>query len=198
MIEIEKKFVINNEIKKRLINNAEFVYRKTFTDTYYDNNLFSLTIKDMWLRSRGGKFELKLPMNISDKGDINQYREIEDEDSIKQLLKLNNKDCLINILEVSGYTPFCRLTTIREKYKKGNFFIDIDDVYAENFSYSIAEIELIIKEQSEIELAVNQIREFMSKNNISKNTVRGKVIEYIRQNNSYHFNILLSVGVIKN
>lgn len=198
MIEIEKKFIINNEIKDRLVSDAEFIYRKIFTDTYYDNDSFSLTTKDIWLRSREGKFELKLPMSIRDKMAINQYKEIEDEESIKQLLKLDHEDILSNVLQANGYAPFCSLTTVREKYKKGNFLIDIDTVSAENFSYSIAEIELMIEEQSEMELALNQMGEFMTKNNISENPVRGKVIEYIRQNNSHHFNALLSVGVIKN
>lgn len=197
MIEIEKKFVIDNKIKSRIVLDAEFVCRKILNDTYYDDTFFSLTKKDMWLRLRNDRFELKIPADITDKGAINQYKELEDERLIKQILKLSGSESLTHALPANNYNPFCILTTTREKYKKGKFLIDIDTVYADNFNYSIAEIELMIKKKSQMKTALDQMRLFMRENNISENPVRGKVIEYIRQNNPLHYELLLTSGVIK-
>lgn len=197
MIEIEKKFVIDDNKKNQLILGAEFLYKKVFTDTYYDTSDFSLTSKDMWLRARDNNFELKIPASISDKGFINQYKELTDEDSIKEHLNLQGNYPMNQLLVDKKYNPFCILTTTRERFKKDLFSIDIDAVTADSFNYSIAEIELMVEKESDMKSALNQITLFMEQNNISESSVRGKVIEYLRQKNPNHYNALLSAGIIK-
>src|SRR5579864_1260452 len=83
MIEVEKKFILTPDQEKKLIEGAEFVVEKQFTDIYYDDKDFSLTTKDIWLRERDSKYELKLPMNkSSERRVVDQYRELDVEDDI--------------------------------------------------------------------------------------------------------------------
>ena len=58
MIEVEKKFQITNAQRDRLLEGAEFVYKKDIRDTYFDRGV-ELCTKDLWLRERDGRFELK-------------------------------------------------------------------------------------------------------------------------------------------
>lgn len=197
MIEIEKKFVIDDNKKNQLISGAEFLYKKFFTDTYYDTSDFSLTSKDMWLRSRDNNFELKIPASISDNGFINQYKELTEENSIKEHLNLRGNGLMNQLLADNKYNPFCILTTTRERFKKCLFSIDIDTVTADSFNYSIAEIELMVEKKADIKAALSQITLFMKQNNISWSPVRGKVIEYLKQKSPNHYDALLSAGVIK-
>jgi len=197
MIEIEKKFVIDGNKKSQLISGAKFLYKKVFTDTYYDTSNFSLTTKDMWLRARDNNFELKIPVSTSDKGFINQYKELSSESEIKGYLNLRGSNSLGKILADNKYNPFCTLTTTRGRYKKGVFIIDIDTVTADNFNYSIAEVELMVKKERDIEKGLKQIAEFMTQNDISEFSIRGKVLEYLWQKIPNHYNALLLAGVIK-
>ena len=88
MIEVEKKFILTKKEKERLIKGAEFLNEKVFTDIYYDTNDFSLTSNDRWLRSRDGKFELKIPIHQGADRLIDQYNELEDEQKIREALNL--------------------------------------------------------------------------------------------------------------
>ena len=83
MIEVEKGFILTPEQEKNLIEGTEFLGEKINTDVGYDDLHFSLTRKDIWLRSRNGKFELKIPMNTSiEERTSDQYEEIENENDI--------------------------------------------------------------------------------------------------------------------
>ena len=195
MIEVEKKFILTPEQEKALIKGAEFLGEKKFTDVYYDDDNFSLTKKDIWLRERSGKFELKLPMNESLENRVSdQYLELDVEDDILAHFGARGvsiKDFLIE----KGYKPFCEITTTRRKYKKEGFGIDLDIM---DFGYTVAEIEYMTDNESKIQEVTNAIIAFAEKNNIiSKNVIRGKVVEYLRMNNLKHFQALIDVKVVK-
>ncbi len=64
-IEIERKFRVTDSIIAYCENHATHKTYVEFTDTYYDNTSYDLTRKDMWLRERNGKWELKLPALVS-------------------------------------------------------------------------------------------------------------------------------------
>src|SRR2546421_324668 len=140
MIEVEKKFILTPEQEKSLIEGAEFLGEKQFTDIYYDDTGFSLTIKDVWLRERDGKYELKLPMNESlEKRVSDQYRELDVDSDILAYFEARDisvKDFLVE----KGYIPFCKITTTRKKYKQEDFVIDLDVM---DFGYTLAEIEFM-------------------------------------------------------
>ena len=88
MIEVEKKFLLTNEEKERLIEGAEFLVEKKQSDVYYDTADYKLTLKDWWLRSRNGIFELKVPLTSENHRSVDQYEEYDDEDQIRELINL--------------------------------------------------------------------------------------------------------------
>lgn len=198
MIEVEKKFILNKEDERRLIKGAEFLNEKVFEDIYYDTSDFVLTCKDKWLRSREGKFELKVPIfDEKTKRVTDQYHELENEQEIKVALSLNDGKGLADNLIENNYLPFCTFKTKRRTYKKENFTIDIDFVDFGGFVYEIAEIELKVKDESEIKNARNQIIEFAKKNRLAVKTIHGKIIEYLKQTKQIHYQALVNAGVIK-
>ena len=197
MIEVEKKFILNEQDKERLTKNAEFLNERVFTDIYYDTEFFSLTSYDKWLRSREGRFELKLPLHEGADRLADQYDELEDEQKIREALNLPLNGSFADDLTKAGYVPFCICKTTRRKYKKGLFIIDLDIVDFQDFTYNIGEIELMVNEKSEIESAVEKIIDFAKMQNLTIAPVRGKVIEYLRRARPSHYQVLVQSGVVK-
>lgn len=199
MIEVEKKFLLDKEGEARLIDGAEFVGEKVFTDIYYDSEDFSLTTNDKWLRARAGKFELKLPFNklaAERVGDL--YDEIEDENKIREIFGVSTDFKMDDGLAKNGYFKFCTCKTIRRKYKKQGFGIDIDFVdYNDDFTYGLAEIELMVQDKSEMSGAIEKIINFAKENSLEIKYVRGKVIEYLKRKKPGHFRALIDSGIVR-
>ena len=197
MIEVEKKFILNEQDKERLTKEAQFLNERVFTDTYYDTEIFSLTTNDKWLRSREGRFELKLPLHKGVDRLADQYNELEDEQKIRKALNLPSNGNLADDLAKAGYFPFCACKTTRRKYKKEQFIIDIDIVNFQDFIYNIVEIELMVNEKSEIEKAIEKIMYFAKSQNLTIAPVRGKVIEYLKRTKLDHYQALVLAKVVK-
>lgn len=197
MIEVEKKFILTEKEKERLIKGAEFLNEKVFTDIYYDTNDFSLTSNDRWLRSRDGKFELKIPIHQGADRLIDQYNELEDEQKIREALSLFSQRSISDDLARRGYYSFCTCKTTRRKYKKGLFIIDLDIVDFNHFTYTIGEIELMVNKKSEIKTAIGKIMSFAQEHNLNIAPARGKVIEYLKRMRADHYHSLIRAGVVK-
>lgn len=194
MIEVEKKFILKPEDIDMLIKGAEFVSEKTFTDIYYDSADFALTTKDMWLRKRDGRFELKFPLNEDGSARVlDQYEEYETEEEICRMLNLPVTGDFDQNLLMHGYKPFATLVTTRKKYKKGEFIIDLDMI---DFGYSIGEIELMVNDKSQMHEASDKIIAFAKENGLELTAVRGKVVEYLRRYNPKHYQFLVNAGVV--
>lgn len=181
MIEVEKKFTLKEGDRERLLKNAEFIKKLVVKDTYYDTEGYSLAKKDWWLRLRNGNFELKVSFRIpseKEKYAPTQYRELETEKEIKKALGIVSQKPLKEVLEETGYHEAFSLTTIREKYKKEGFTIDLDNV---DYGYELAEIELMVEDENQIDEAGERIRAFAEKQGLSSEATRGKVLEYIRR-----------------
>lgn len=194
MFEIEHNFRYEEEKIKELLKDADFVGKKVFTDIYYDNNSFDLTGKNIWLRQREGSFELKLPLEgvATDK-----FEEIEDEQRIKEHFKFDNRLDLKEQLLESGYAPFCVCVTTRNKYKKDDFNIDIDDAaFDDEFIWRGMEIELMIDNPSKAEEASKKILRFGEKYGLSQ-IDEGKVSEYLKQKKPSHFKSLVDQGIFR-
>ncbi|MBI2475994.1 MAG: CYTH domain-containing protein [Candidatus Taylorbacteria bacterium] len=196
MIEVEKNFDLRPGDKERLIRNAEFVGRKSFTDVYYDTPNFSLTRRDYWLRTRNGKFELKVPLNQEgiNSRKTDQYKELETDEEIARKLNLNVKAVLPAQLADKVYKPFATITTARETYRKGDFHLDFDET---DFGFSTFEAELMVKDISEVSAAESKIIEFAKVHGISGTEAHGKVIEHIFRRNPEHYKVLLEAGVVE-
>lgn len=194
MVEVEKKFILTPEQEKALIDGAEFLGERKNTDIGYDGPDFSLTKKDIWLRNRNGKFELKLPMNESIEERISdQYKELESDEEILAYFGADTSEPLADFLGKNGYVPILTIVTTRRKYKKEGFNIDLD---AMDFGYNVAEIEYMA-EDDKVKEATNAIIEFAKKHNIdTESVVRGKAVEYLRRNSPKHFQALIDAKII--
>ena len=200
-IEVEKKFNFDQADLDEIKSIATLEKKIKIIDNYLDNQQYDLTLKDMWLRSRsidsgGGEWELKVPQN---KGvsilnrDLDRYKEITSEEEIIQILNLSGKASFAQILRDNGYKIFAPIVTERQKYKFRDFSIDIDQM---NEGLSIAEIELLVDRDDEVENAKQRIFELANKLNLTIEPVEGKVIQYIKFNNLNHYRALVKAGVV--
>ena len=190
MIEVEKKFMVQHDEFARLTAGVRLLGEKKFTDVYYDASDYTLTKKDIWLRTRSGKFELKFPIaGAAAAQRVTVYDEIEDDAAICTKLGISAEAPLGELLTLAGYLPFATIETTRLKYEKDDFHIDADEA---DFDYSILEIELMVSSEGEVKSAEQRILEFAAVNGIpvSEKRLRGKVIEYIRRNDPTHFRAL--------
>jgi len=194
-IEVEKKFILTGEQERRLLDGAEFLGEKKLTDVYYDDDRYSLTRKDIWLRSRNGKFELKAPMNVPIEERVtDRYQELETDHEILAYLKLPENKALADALRESGYGPFATITATRKKYRKDGYHIDLD---AADFGYHLAEIEYMTDEASAVDEATRKIMDYAGSHGlVGDGVVYGKVVEFLRRNNPAHFYALREAGVI--
>lgn len=193
-IEVEKKFALSLDDISRLADKSHSLGERRFTDIYYDTPDFRLTTNDIWLRTRAGKFELKIPINSTrERKTVDQYTELEDELNIREALNIPPQRTLLEDLSQQGYTPFCSIETTRQTYKNGPFIIDIDSM---DFGYSIAEVELIVDDPSKIPTATENILAFARSMEFGTDPVRGKVIEYIKRNNPSHYQALIASGAV--
>jgi len=200
MIEIEKKFILTDAQKEKLLENAEFLDEKTFTDVYYDTPQYTLTKNDIWLRTRNGKFELKLPLQKNGRGLTNQYHEIEGEEKIRQIFDIIPRKSFLEDIQSFGYVSFGECKTTRRKYKKEKFTIDMDEVNFSNSDYFVTEIELLVESKEEIKKANDEILAFADLMGLNlpaggKN-LRGKMSEYLFRYKPKHYRVLVDAGVV--
>ena len=178
MIEIEKKFLLSEEETQKLIKGSKFVGEIRLEDTYYDLLGFSMMKHDKYLRSRNGKFELKLPAGDRGKFEVDRYREIENETEISKELSLGNGKIKDELRE-AGYFVVAQINSVRKKYKMGEFTVDID---VTDFGYNLAEVELMASSEGDIEDVVQRILSFAREAGIKvlpKTDVRRKLLEYL-------------------
>jgi len=196
MIEVEIKFKSSPENNLKLIEGATFIDEKVIEDTYYDKSNFELTTKNQWLRSRNSKFEFKIPPDPKKQTIAEHYLEIENDSEIKAKLEINSETDLETGLRTKGYNPFCTCKTIRKTYQKEGFTIVLDQVDYGDFSYQIAEIELMLEESQDLDLATQKIRDFAKSIGLDQAPTRGKVLEYLYQVKPDHFQALVEAGVV--
>ncbi len=201
MYEVEKNFNLTPEEKMRLLSGAKTFGKIFFTDVYYDSPIFDLTKRDIWLRKRGEKFEVKIPAEPSVKvrsRKTKHYLEIETEDEIFRTFSLPDGINLIESIRLAGYTPFCICTTTRRSFGKQDFNIVIDHVtYSDaDWSYETSEIELLVSTSEDISEAEDKIMEFAEQHGLKEGDAPSKIIEYLRRNRPEHYRILVESGTI--
>ncbi len=187
MIEVEKKFRITKKEEEKIAEGAKFIGEFTFSDTYYDKSSYPLAKKDIWLRSRDGKWQLKIGEDDSGsetKKYMDYYEEVTTEGSIRKILGIEHYASLASDLEGDGYTPIATFTTVRRKYAKGPFNIDIDEA---SFGYGVVEIERFAETRRGIEKASEDVIGFAKEHGLKIEEVHGKVVEYIRQHDPENY-----------
>lgn len=174
MIEIERKFVFtDNTIAQLLKAGARLVKEMELTDEYYDTDDFKMTLADFWLRRRNGKWQLKCPVaghssGIGSHSYGSVYREVDNVDEILELLRplltatstLTNNKNLVNYLGLSRCSIFAEIRTCRSSYDLDGFSVDLD---CTDSGYQLAEIEVMVPDESHIPEANRRIKSFAEK-----------------------------------
>lgn len=195
MIEVERKFVIQDSNPAFLQKSkARFLGEIINTDTYYDDEEFSLTTKNIWIRKRNDKFELKKPFaqNL-----IDRFEEIIDERAIRKYLDLPDNLPMESALAEKNYTPFLTYKTNRISYSIPPFKIDLDYVNFGKWDYRVGEIELLITDSRQIDEAIASIEKFAKDNDLVLEKTPGKLLNYLKRYSPEHYQALIQAGVIQ-
>lgn len=200
MIEIEKKFLLTDTQKQALLDGARGIGEKSMTDSYLDTADYSLTTNDLWFRERNGAYELKAPLRLKTESSTatNRYHELTEIEDILRTLKLDATDDFKAALLTAGITSFITCFTQRKSYTKQNFQIDVDAVTFRDsqFEYAIAEIELIIDDESQADEAEYRIIEFAKQLGLTTDQViLGKVAAYLKAEKIDHYEVLVEAGI---
>lgn len=202
MIEIEKKFLLTATQQHDLLEGAREIEKKTVEDSYFDTVDYRLTTNDLWLRKRDGIYELKAPLKTaSGSSATNRYHEITDIDVIAAELgiTLDGNDLEASLAR-AGVTVFLTYHTNRESYEKQGFHIDIDaaEYPGSDFRYALAEIELLVDDESQADAAEDKIIEFaQSFGLVTDQVILGKVVVYLQHERPEHYDALVRSGILK-
>ncbi len=199
MIEIEKKFLLTDTQRESLLADATKLDSKIIEDSYYDTDDYSLTSRDYWLRLRDGVFELKAPLGHRTSTATNQYHELTETADIVAELDLSDSDDFESALASAGIHKFITCYSDRTSYEKQGFHIDIDAVsFADSeFTYNVAEIELLVESESDAGVAEARIIELARSLYLTTDAViLGKVLAYLQVENPDHYNALVAAGVV--
>ena len=150
-IEIERKFNITADTEQKLIAlGASLVTTKSFTDVYYDNLDYTLTLANCWLRQRQGEWQLKdsVAGSMAHSRDITtQYAELTKESDIintllqkLQLHMSKSPSSVVDIIKAGALTEFATIMTTRKTYKLPNCSIDLD---LTDSGFMVGEIEVM-------------------------------------------------------
>jgi predicted adenylyl cyclase CyaB len=197
MIEVEKKFIVEEKDLCKIKQMAVFVKKKSFTDTYFDTDDYRLTLKNIWLRKRDLRFELKVGIKEK-RASIDQYLEIDNEEEIASRLSIPHTPSLSQSLHASGYFPFCTFSTTRETYRLNDLTIDLDTADFGDMTYRVMECEQMVEHLEDIPLAEKKIQLFLQEHNIqSTKPALGKIAVYLEKNRKDHYRVLVNAGVLR-
>ena len=183
-------------MQDKVLADAEFLGRWDYTDTYLDTVTFALTIQDIWLRSRGALFQLKVPIrkNLTDNKRLaSYYDQLDTEEDIRKQLNLAPDGSLAEDIEAAGYVPCAAFTTTRSKYRKEGFILDDDFM---DFDYRMLKIRREEDEGEQNEAAEKKIMDFAGRYKLVEVPLRQKVIECIRRFSPTHYNSLATAGLV--
>lgn len=191
MIEVEKKFIIPPDSFETLTEGAEFISEKRIKDEYFDNPEWTLSQQGTFLRKRDGVWELKVNRNEGPFG-VRHFDEITDPEQIAEHLNLPADGPLGARLKASGYKPFAAYETVRKKYHRYGFTIDIDHAeYANGDAYDVVEIELTGEDFDSAEARINEYAESLG---LPDHHVTGKLQYYCERHVPEQYAVMLKHG----
>ncbi|XP_076449308.1 uncharacterized protein LOC143285776 isoform X2 [Babylonia areolata] len=165
-IEVERKFTMAENTEERLrALGARLHKEKTFTDIYYDNEVFNLITTDCWLRRRNDSWEAKVPLKIQDAGAIfspaSQFQEVRNEREISTWLvdqmgleQWMRGDPIDLLVQAAGLMEFAKLTTTRRTYTLPSCMVDLD--LTDN-GVQVGEIDVMAASPEELPQALQTI-----------------------------------------
>ena len=169
MIEVEKKFETTDEQLKALLEDSVFVENVVNHDIYYDFFDFRLVKEDIRFRLRnvGEKSSYELKVRTKEGGD----NEIEDAEEIKKFFKT---ELDLNEFIEKNLIVFMDYKTERQKYKNGEFKIDIDKLTTDespDFVFNVCEVELLVENDDQVQDAQTRIKDFATKYGMNKQNI---------------------------
>jgi adenylate cyclase class IV len=202
MIEIEKKFLLTEDQLNALLDGARPLGQKQFEDAYLDTVDYSLSTNDLWFRQRDGVYELKVPLRSvgTNNTGTNRYHELTDEKEIASELQLTVKTNLTAALAKAAIVPFITCYTDRKSYEKDGFHIDVDAAsYKDsNFTYAVAEIELLITDESQADDAEQSIIRYAQTYDLTTDKViLGKIGAFLKEEKPDHYAALVAANVLR-
>ncbi|XP_061569367.1 thiamine-triphosphatase [Cololabis saira] len=220
-VEVERKFLCNAGTMKTLEEFGVCVGQQQFRDQYFDTEKFELTLRDMWLRTRKGCWELKCPtLTVNETEETtgeqsraaalcSHYKEITSLPEIQQRVKEVIKDvCVDGETELApsqedeswhsklNLVCFAAFTTERRSFtlEEEGVRIDLDQA---DFGYHVGEIEVLIPEGGDLQCAQEKIRNAAQKLGLSEDErVEGKMNVYLRRYQPEHYAKLLSKHIL--
>lgn len=168
MIEIERQYEPTVEQYNSILENAEFLGEVKNYDTYYDYPDFKLFKKNIKLRNRNGKFELKIKISES------AENEIEHNEEIKNFLGINTD---LDVFIKQELVVFLQYVTTRQKYKKDGFSIDIDET---DFGMKSCDVEIMVDTKELAEEAEEKLNHFAQKYNLVSKKSLSKRATYLK------------------
>ena len=181
MIEVEKKYIVDDNIKQNIMKSAKFIAEVQNHDIYYDYPDFQLFKNDTYFRCRNGKYELKVPSkeHTHAKDEVEVYNEIS---STKQILGHFGYGSDENVDDIikEHFVSIGEYVVTRTTYQWDQFRIDLD---VTDFGYKMMEIELIVNSEKEIADAERSIIALAERLEIENTNVPGKLRKYLSMNN---------------
>ncbi|XP_062376644.1 thiamine-triphosphatase isoform X2 [Sardina pilchardus] len=209
-VEVERKFVCDPDIQKKLKDIGDF----------------DLTLKDFWLRSREGCWELKCPVpkkttNIQKdskaEGLCSRYREITSLPEIKAELTKVMTERLANDntesdagmgacdpwedwLKGMSLTCFAKYTTERCSFsleEEGEEGAVRVDLDQADFGYCVGEIEILVPDGVDTQAALQRIERTADKLGLcGDQRVQGKMDVYLQRYSPDHYTKLLAAHIL--
>ncbi|XP_045920492.1 thiamine-triphosphatase isoform X2 [Micropterus dolomieu] len=218
-VEVERKFLCSADILKTLEEIGVCVGQLQFRDQYFDTPKFDLTLRDVWLRKRKGRWELKCPatVNVTEGTGGEQskaqaalctrYKEITNLPEIQLRVKEVIKDICADRetnssqedeswLSKMNLVCFAEFTTVRRSFtlEEEGVQIDLDQA---DFGYHVGEIEVLVPEGGDVQSALEKIERTARKLGLTGDQrVEGKMTVYLKMNHPEHYAKLLSEHVL--
>jgi len=164
--EVESKFRVPPGFEKLAkTKGAKLLEQTSFTDVYFDAVNHDLTLTGRWLRKRDSKWELKIQKLKNDLR-IESNCEIEDEGGILNELRKTLKARYSNvirgctsikdIIQSTCCKQIASFTTRRTVFEMPNgVLIDLDQA---SFGYQVGELEVVVANEKDIEMAKETIQ----------------------------------------
>ncbi|XP_067652840.1 uncharacterized protein [Haliotis asinina] len=159
--EVERKFNITAETESRIKKlGGKLLTERSFSDIYFDNCDYCLTLSDSWLRKRDNKWELKVAsggMSIRDR--VTQYKELTNEKEIVEWLKskfqIANKCTKVkDFIKSAEMSEFATISTTHKTYRIDGCTIDLD---LSDHGFQVGEIEVMAPSSAQIPAAIKTI-----------------------------------------
>lgn len=149
-IEVERKFRYESVFVNRFKANSgspafaslEYLGQSTFTDTYFDDPVSTLTRQGVYVRQRGTNWQAKIRQG----GDYtnSQFRELSCPDHIGRMIRSYNIEYSpLGTDKSFGLKSMARFTTIREAWKADKKFKIVLD--RTDFGHAVGEVELEVE-----------------------------------------------------